>query len=220
MINYDNKNLDKNNYIKKLLSDYIYLSSLNNNLVGTYLFPYFDETNNFDIISFYNNLEEGNPIKSVFHIGDARVQIVNFNVSIIDNFKTDIRNEYILFDPTDKLNKLSKKNMYICPTNMLGLSNEYIEDIINIVNEKRTNRLNNYLQVFYTLSEYYKILLINKNYEMLQKNIGDILSDAPENIQELHNEALMNALSQQTDEPSRFLDDENIEIYKQITKKK
>ena len=220
MIEYKNELIDSKNELNDLISDYVYLSSLNKNLECTFLFPYYDDTYNFDLIMFYRNLPCNNLISNKSYIGENRLQIVNFDLSLVKLFEQDIIKENIIFDPNDTLYKISKKNKSVNGSNNLSINEKYINKIKKNINEKQSNSLNRYLNIYYTLVDYYKILIANKNEDMIEKFYSKLLSSAPSHIVELHNEAIMCSLLKQEKNENRFLSDEDIKLYKKIINKK
>lgn len=224
MIKYLENEFDKEHYLKNIIVDYVFLSSLNNNYIGSFIFPYLDNTYNFDLINFYKNYN-GDAISESILIGENNLQIINFDDSMLEKFVSDIQCGYIVFDPKDILfNKVKK---YKCDkidiSNILVVSNEYITDINTSIYLKNNERMNMYLKVYYSLVDYYYILL-NSN----QVNIAEIKRffknnsiNMPYELKELHADALMDAMSRNnSNEEDRFFDEEKIKLYTNIINSK
>lgn len=157
-MNYKN---DKSDAVYNLIVDFAYLKSFEKDLVGIFLFPYFDLDNNFDIISFYDKKEVRIHIEGNSQIGENRVQYVNLEKSTIPAFKNDIINGIILFDKTGELSNLKKDDNErdrVSPTNLLELNYDKLSSLL----EEKFNDTSedNYLNIYYTLVDFYYNLII------------------------------------------------------------
>ena len=218
MIKYDSKTMDPNNELNEVIGDYLYLSSLNSSMVGAFLYPYDSVTNNFDLLVFYKNLQNEYSNSSIVYVQNNRFKVVNFNESFINLFVSDIKKENILYEKDGILTSKVKENIKY-PSNMLELDIEYINSIKNNIKTRQEDKLTSYLKVFYTLVDYYKILIKNENYEMLKYFFSNIMNGTNEQLKEIHNDALIQALSKTGEEDSRFLSDENVKILRRIIDK-
>lgn len=224
MNDYLEKEYDKNENLKNIIIDHVFLSSLNNNYVGSFLFTYYDNIYNFDLINFYTKYD-GKRITDSIIIGKNNLQVINIDDSYLDKFVDDIQIGYIICDPKNELYKKvnNNKNNKVYISNPLYLSDEYVSDINNSINLKSNERLNIYLKTYYTLVDYYYRLLDSSNF-----NISEIkrffkydLENSNDEVREMHCNALMDAMNRNTDElEDRFLDEEKIKLYTNIINKK
>lgn len=224
MNDYLEKEYDKNENLKNIIVDHVFLSSLNNNYVGSFLFTYCDNIYNFDLINFYTKYD-GKRITDSIIIGNNNLQVINIDDSYLDKFIDDIQIGYIICDPKNELHKKvnTNKNNKVYISNPLYLSDEYVSDINNSINLKSNERLNIYLKTYYTLVDYYYRLLDSSNF-----NISEIkrffkydLEKSNDELREMHCNALMDAMNRNTDKlEDRFLDEEKIKLYTNIINKK
>lgn len=80
MIEYESKNKEK---IRNILSNYIYLKTKNDDVIGMYIKYFYDECNHFEIVSIHNNLID-NTNNMLFFDNDL-VKFTNINKDEIKN---------------------------------------------------------------------------------------------------------------------------------------
>ncbi len=164
MILYENS-CDKN--VINSISDYIYLRSFDKDLIGIYLFAYYDDLNCFELVCFNNSNSptNGYVVGGETIVGDNFIKYINLDINSIDNFSKEMLNGIVLYDPQKILCNINAKNILnnsskeIKPTNQLLFNEKFTCDLVTSIQTKlgynATNAFDEYLNIYYTLVDYY-----------------------------------------------------------------
>lgn len=195
---YEEKNSDE---VYQFIVNYTYLKSFDKNLIGSFIFPYYDIENNFDIISFYENKENVNEIEESIFMGDTDVDFVSLDKEALKSFSDEIANNYILCDKNGELANIKKvgaESKYTEPSNKLELDYDKLSSMLT---EKFAEGGDNkYLKVYYTLVDFYYTIIMNTHnfdFKNFNKEIENLLEKklVLAEYKDLHVQALLEAIS-------------------------
>lgn len=137
MIKYKDKRSDEViDYISKLTK----LTSEDENVLGTVLFSFYDDTNNFDLLVFSKeDIVNHNVVTSI--IGDNRVQLIQIASNGLKRYAEDIKVGTILYDRDGTLETVAsaKDEDVIYASNLLSFDGEVLNKLKSSINEKINN---------------------------------------------------------------------------------
>ena len=137
MIRYkDSRSNEVIEYISKLTK----LTSEDENVIGTVLFPFYDDTNNFDLLIFSKE-DTPNHIVVTSFIGENRVQLIRNNYAGLKRYAEDIKVGTILYDRDGTLETIAadKDESLVYASNQLSFDDDFLIRLKLSINEKIKN---------------------------------------------------------------------------------
>lgn len=207
MIKYEDKNSDK---VLSTLVDYIYLKKFDKELIGSFLFPYYSESKNFDIIQFYfedsdNVNDSKKPIKGEIWIGENRIQFVDMDLSYIFKYADEIASCEILYDPYGMLHSIkaiAKQKKFETASNQFTFNTSFMSKFeTSSLMKSSKSGVEEYLEIYYSLVDYYFNCIVafsNFNYKNFEDFMMNVLQQSGlivfKDDMNLHTSALMEAI--------------------------